>query len=89
MDFAVYVATTIPLLVLGVVLGIAKVWLSAMALFGGAFLCLFAVYLVIVQPRQRRDEVGMSSQVLALCCAVPLFAAGAALVYTMIALSNG
>jgi hypothetical protein len=64
-------------------------WLSAVGLIAGACACLFAVHLVMAQPKQRRDHVGMPAQVIALIMAVPIFAIGVGLVLWVFTRAEG
>lgn len=84
MDFAIALIS----LVGHGLLFIATSWAMSIALFAGAAACLFAVHLVLVQPRQPRDEAGMSAQVLSLIMATPIFIGGLALIYWCVARSS-
>jgi uncharacterized membrane protein len=55
-------------------------WLSAVGLLAGACAVLFAVHMVLVQPKKPRNHVGMSAQVIALVMAVPIATIGIALI---------
>lgn len=74
-----YVVGLLSLAVSGLAAVVAS-WLTTVALVIGAGACLFAVHLVRVQPRQARDEAGLSPQAMAMLMAAPLAAAGLAVI---------